>query len=81
MRVLGVMGRAGAEVGVVEAEVLVRLFVEEDLLGDAMAFAWARRRRSIDGGVAGRPEQVTQGRPGERGTRTTRLSRVVSRVT
>ena len=43
------MGRAGAEVGVVEAEVLIRPFVEEDRLGDAMAFAWARRRRSIDG--------------------------------
>jgi hypothetical protein len=43
------MGRAGVEVEEVEVEVLIR-FVEEDRLGDAMAFAWARRRRSIDGG-------------------------------
>lgn len=43
MRVLGV---TGAEVGVEEAEVLIRIF--EDRRGDAMAFAWARRRRSID---------------------------------
>lgn len=43
MRVLGVMG---AEVGVEEAEVLIRIF--EDRRGEAMAFAWARRRRSIE---------------------------------
>lgn len=49
------MGRPGAEVGVEEVEVLLRFFVEEDLLGDAMAFDWASRRRSIDGGVTGWP--------------------------
>jgi hypothetical protein len=69
MRVLGVVGRAGAEVGVEEVEVLVRIF--EDRRGDAIAFAWARRRRSIE--YVGRARQ-------ER-TRTSRLSRVLSRVT
>ena len=46
--VLGVMGRAGAEVEEVEVEALIRRLVEEeDRFGDAMAFAWARRRRSM----------------------------------
>lgn len=67
MRVLGVVG---AEVGVEEVEVLIRIF--EDRRGEAIAFAWARRRRSIEYVGKARRER----------TRTSRLSRVchVSRL-
>ena len=80
--VLGVMGRAGAEVEEVEVEALIRRLVEEeDRFGDAMAFAWARRRRSM-GQPVGQSKYAGAG-PDERRTRTrtSRLSRVLSRVT